>query len=114
MAIGADGIKSVVREYVVSLSDTTGLGGQLIFTGSKAFRGLVTRERFERLFPNHRALVNAVMVSKPALHIYQYIYVPLCTPKTDSCDSTMENQKWVIQLIFLTSLSVTRKLFYSI
>ncbi|KAF8826065.1 hypothetical protein HHX47_DHR6000596 [Lentinula edodes] len=61
MAIGADGIKSVVRKHVVSLSNTTGLGGQLIFTGSKAFRGLVTRERFERLFPNHRALVNAVM-----------------------------------------------------
>ncbi|KAJ3895187.1 hypothetical protein GG344DRAFT_39221 [Lentinula edodes] len=65
MAIGADGIKSVVREYVVSLSDTTGLGGQLIFTGSKAFRGLVTRERFERLFPNHRALVNAHIVVYP-------------------------------------------------
>ncbi|KAJ3913578.1 hypothetical protein F5877DRAFT_71442 [Lentinula edodes] len=61
MAIGADGIKSVVRKHVVSLSNTTGLGGQLIFTGSKAFRGLVTRERFERLFPNHRALANAVM-----------------------------------------------------
>ncbi|KAJ4479594.1 hypothetical protein C8J55DRAFT_560753 [Lentinula edodes] len=72
MAIGADGIKSVVREYVVSLSDTTGLGGQLIFTGSKAFRGLVTRERFERLFPNHRALVNAVMYNGKSKHIVVY------------------------------------------
>ncbi|KAJ3805581.1 hypothetical protein F5876DRAFT_69665 [Lentinula aff. lateritia] len=72
MAIGADGIKSVVRKYVVSLSDTTGLGGQLIFTGSRAFRGLVTRERFERLFPNHRALVNAVMYNGKSKHIVVY------------------------------------------
>ncbi|KAH7878971.1 uncharacterized protein C8R40DRAFT_1263123 [Lentinula edodes] len=72
MAIGADGIKSVVRKHVVSLSNTTGLGGQLIFTGSKAFRGLVTRERFERLFPNHRALVNAVMYNGKSKHIVVY------------------------------------------
>ncbi|KAJ3898857.1 hypothetical protein F5879DRAFT_978926 [Lentinula edodes] len=72
MAIGADGIKSVVRKHVVSLSNTTGLGGQLIFTGSKAFRGLVTRERFERLFPNHRALANAVMYNGKSKHIVVY------------------------------------------
>ncbi|KAJ4470426.1 hypothetical protein J3R30DRAFT_1218896 [Lentinula aciculospora] len=115
LAIGADGIKSAMRKYVVNgFSDVrgarelSGLSGcrsheingfngssstrdreeqgrkermeekgkkgeeVLVFTGSKAFRGLVTRERFERLCPGHRALVNAVMYNGKSKHIVVY------------------------------------------
>ncbi|KAJ3793935.1 salicylate hydroxylase [Lentinula aff. detonsa] len=65
MAIGADGIKSVVRKYVSNSEE-------LVFTGSRAFRGLVPRERIERLYPNHRALVNAVMYNGKSKHIVVY------------------------------------------
>ncbi|KAJ3971815.1 salicylate hydroxylase [Lentinula raphanica] len=65
IVIGADGIKSAVRKYVSK-------SGELVFTGSRAFRGLVPRETLERLYPNHRALVNAIMYNGKSKHIVVY------------------------------------------
>ncbi|KAF9077898.1 salicylate hydroxylase [Rhodocollybia butyracea] len=65
MVIGADGIKSVVRQYVSK-------SGELVFTGSRAFRGLIPRERLERLCPGHRALVNPIMYNGKSKHIVVY------------------------------------------
>ncbi|KAF5388741.1 hypothetical protein D9757_004762 [Collybiopsis confluens] len=65
LVIGADGIKSTVRQYVSS-------AGELQFSGSKAFRGLIPRERLMHLFPNHRALVNPIMYNGKYKHIVVY------------------------------------------
>ncbi|KIK60437.1 hypothetical protein GYMLUDRAFT_73887 [Collybiopsis luxurians FD-317 M1] len=65
LVIGADGIKSALRQYVSN-------SGELLYTGSRAFRGLVSRERLMNLFPNHRALVNATMYNGKSKHIVVY------------------------------------------
>ncbi|KAF9472677.1 salicylate hydroxylase [Pholiota conissans] len=71
MLVGADGIRSIVRQSFVqgSVQDKmdipTAIGeaskGDAVWSGTYAYRGLVPFEKLEESYPNHRAIETPVM-----------------------------------------------------
>jgi salicylate hydroxylase len=71
MLVGADGIRSIVRRSLVQRqlqSSTPALeaenAGDAVWSGTYAYRGLISFERLGSLFPDHRAIQTPLMVSE--------------------------------------------------
>ncbi|KAJ3754575.1 hypothetical protein EV360DRAFT_73589 [Lentinula raphanica] len=98
LVIGADGLKSVVRQAVIARESGLGVlpeekvytqgdgverlgkDGQcevgkrndILFTGQSAFRGLVPREKLAALHPNHRVLRTSTIYCGKSKHVVMY------------------------------------------
>ncbi|KAJ3748446.1 hypothetical protein DFH05DRAFT_1520023 [Lentinula detonsa] len=96
LVIGADGLKSVVRQTVIAQSRSwTGLDASvkdlefspnmtkeehchlgrrhdILYTGQSAFRGLVPREKLAALYPDHRALRTSTIYCGKSKHVVVY------------------------------------------
>ncbi|KAJ3980212.1 hypothetical protein F5890DRAFT_758582 [Lentinula detonsa] len=96
LVIGADGLKSVVRQTVIAQSrGWTGLDASvkdlgfspsmtneehchlgrrhdILYTGQSAFRGLVPREKIAALYPDHRALRTSTIYCGKSKHVVVY------------------------------------------
>ncbi|KIK50756.1 hypothetical protein GYMLUDRAFT_51021 [Collybiopsis luxurians FD-317 M1] len=62
--IAADGIHSVARELIPN--------GGIFYTGTQVFRGLIPKEKMQKLYPNHRTLRDPVMYAGKNQHIVVY------------------------------------------
>ncbi|KAF9264215.1 FAD/NAD(P)-binding domain-containing protein [Marasmius fiardii PR-910] len=78
LLIGADGIRSVVRKSLRNKGKSAGIEDghwspkDMIYSGSIVFRGLVPRERLEKMNPNHSTLSGPVMYLGKYRHIVTY------------------------------------------
>ena len=63
LLIGVDGIKSAVRKcFLEQRGQPSSPSFHPVWTGSYAYRGLVTADELEKEFPGHRAVIMPVMV----------------------------------------------------
>ncbi|KIK50758.1 hypothetical protein GYMLUDRAFT_51025 [Collybiopsis luxurians FD-317 M1] len=62
--IAADGIHSVVRELIPNRG--------LFYTGTQVFRGLIPKEKMQKLYPDHRTIRDPVNYSGKNQHIVVY------------------------------------------
>lgn len=62
--VGMDGIKSVVRKgLLIKQGLSTSASLDPVWTGTIAYRGLIEQAALEAMYPGHRVLTTAVMVS---------------------------------------------------
>ncbi|KAF5383335.1 hypothetical protein D9757_008410 [Collybiopsis confluens] len=67
LLVAADGIRSVVRDSSTSIASKG-----LFYTGSQCFRGLIPKEKLEKLYPDHRALYSPINYCGKNQHIIVY------------------------------------------
>ncbi|KAE9392726.1 FAD/NAD(P)-binding domain-containing protein, partial [Gymnopus androsaceus JB14] len=73
LVIGADGLKSVVRQAVVRGHGIQGTAkSDILYTGQSAFRALIPRERLVEVWPDHRALHTPTIYCGKSKHLVAY------------------------------------------
>ncbi|KAJ3994329.1 hypothetical protein F5050DRAFT_532569 [Lentinula boryana] len=84
IVIAADGIKSVVRDSIPN--------DGVWYTGTNVFRGLIPREKLEKLYPDHSCLEHPTLLCGKSQYIVSYPISQGRTINVAACVTKLENE----------------------